>query len=112
MITFNELLTYFALMMLINIALPIVGMWHVFTVTIDSNGVVLNRVNKLLWSDVVNVRKVKALGLNHIRVKRKKGKPWLVPLFFIGKEPIEVALLKNAPENNPLHKLASELINA
>ena len=110
-VTFNELLSVLAVMILVNISLPIIGIWHVFIVTVDSDGIVLNKVNKLLWSDVVDAEKVKILGLNHIRAKRKKGKPWLIPLFFVGKERIEVALLNNAPANNPLHKIASELLN-
>jgi len=109
--TFNELLSALALIMLINISLPIIGIWYVFTVTVNSSGIVLNKVNKLLWSDVISARKVKVLGLNHIRIKRKQGMPWLLPLFFIGENKIEIALLNNAPVNNPLYKVASELQN-
>ncbi len=96
----------------LNVAVVLVGIWNISVITIDQNGVVLYRINKLAWSDISSAKRVKFLGLPHIRVKRKKGLPIWLPLYFKGQRPIEEALLDCAPASNVLNQLELDAKNS
>lgn len=89
----------------LNVAVILAGIWNTGVMTIDQNGVVLYRINKLAWSDMSSAKRVKFLGLPYIRVGRKKGLPFWLPLYFKGQRPIEEALLDCAPASNVLNQL-------
>lgn len=50
----------------LNLAVALAGIWKIGVMTIDQNGVVLYRFNKLAWSDMSSVKRVKFLGLHYI----------------------------------------------
>lgn len=99
-------------MVLVNSALSGVGIWWISGITISSTGLALYGVNKLSWSDVAEARFYTLFGLRCIRVKRIKGMSWSLPLYFVGPEKVEEALLRNAPEGNPLNEVAHRLKSA
>jgi len=89
--------------------MPIIGLWYIAVLTISNKGITLKRFNKLIWSDITEAKKSKFLGFNTIYIKRKKGIPWHLPLYFVGNNTIRGALLENTPKNNPLYNVAFEL---
>lgn len=89
----------------LNVAVVLAGIWSVSIIEIGQNGVTLYRVNKLDWSDVSSAKTVHFLGLPHIRVGRKKGLPFWIPLYFQGQRPIGYALAACAPEASALNQL-------
>ena len=100
---------YIAIIIFLNIFAPLLGVWFISTIRISNEGIVLYRVNKLVWSDIVETYKYNFFGLPYIRIKRKKGMHWWLPLYFIGENTIKEALLKYVPQNNSLHETASVL---
>lgn len=99
------------LFIVISMAIPIIGVWYISTISISNEGIVLYRINKLVWADIVESRKSKFLWFNTIYIKRKKGMPWSLPLYFLGENTIKEALLINVPQDNVLYKVANELPN-
>ncbi len=93
----------------LNVVVVLVGIWSISIVEINHNGVVLYRVNKLVWSDVHSAKRVKFFGLNHIRVKRKKGFPLWIPMYFKGHRPIEKALVACAPTASALSQVQLDI---
>lgn len=75
-------------------------------VAISDEGIVLYRVNRLSWSNIVTVRRVSVLGLPHLLITRKTGFRWWLPLYFHGDRPIEAALAEKAPIGNPIRSYA------
>ncbi|WP_417529641.1 hypothetical protein [Marinobacter lipolyticus] len=51
-----------------NVTVVSLVIWNIGCMTIDQNGVVLYRINKLAWSAISSAKRVKFLGLPHIRV--------------------------------------------
>jgi hypothetical protein len=75
-------------------------------VAISNEGIVLNRINWLSWSNIAAVLRVSVLGLPHLLITRKTGFRWWLPLYFHGKRPIEAALAEKAPIGNPIRSYA------
>ncbi len=75
-------------------------------VAISDEGIVLYRVNRLSWSNIVTVRRVSVLGLPYLLITRKTGFRWWLPLYFHGDRPIEAALAEKAPIGNPIRSYA------
>ena len=75
-------------------------------VAISDEGIVLYRVNRLSWSNIVTVRRVSVLGLPYLLITRKKGFRWWLPLYFRGDRSIEAALAEKAPIGNPIRSYA------
>lgn len=86
------------------IAWALVPLWARFmsVLQIGPDGLVLYRVNRLVWSDVVSVRQRRFLGLSHLVLHRRRGGAWWVPLYFHGPLPVSDALRDAAPEGNPI----------
>jgi hypothetical protein len=97
------------LLYLIALIIPQISIWYLSTMTISDEGIVLYRVNKLSWSDIVEARKSKSFGFNSIHIKRIKGLSWSLPLYMKGNETIKEALLKHVPESNILYTVANDL---
>ncbi len=87
---------------LLQIGLVVVVVRVGGVVAIDDEGLVLARIWRLPWSRVVDARRVSVLGLPYLRVKRRKGLRWSVPLYYLGARSIEEALAARAPESSPL----------
>ena len=80
----NEITAGILIMTFINAALPLVGIWYISVMPISNKGIILYRVNKLVWSDITEASFFSVFGLKHIRLKRKKGMGWSLPLYFVG----------------------------
>jgi len=93
----------------INIIISLVGVWYISKLVISDEGIVLYRANKLVWNDVVYACITKFLGIKSIKIKRRKGLTWYLPLYMVGEIPIREAIINHAPENNALYKVANEL---
>lgn len=89
----------------LNVALVLAGIWSISVIEIDQKGIVLYRVNKLVWSEVSNAKRVNFLGLPHLKVVREKGFPFWIPLYFKGRRPIEETLLSCAPVDSVLKQV-------
>jgi hypothetical protein len=87
---------------LLNLMVVLMGIWLLSTVSISQEGIVLYRFKRLRWEDVCSARRVNFFGLPYIVVKRHKGFPWWLPLYFENHRQIEEALLGAVPHDNPL----------
>lgn len=90
------------------IAMPILTIWQVSVISINSKGIQLYRVNKLVWSDITEAKLTSFVGLPYILIKRKKGMKWWLPLYFKGNLTVEDALISNAPKENPIYEAATK----
>ena len=100
---------HFVIIVASSLFVPLVGIWFISDLKISNEGIVLNRINKLAWSDVTEAFPFTFLGLSLVRIKRAKGSTWSIPLYFIGERPIKEALLKNVPQHNPLYGVVNLL---
>ncbi len=48
---------YIAFIIFLNVFAPLLGVWFISTIRISNEGIVLYRVNKLVWSDIVETYK-------------------------------------------------------
>ena len=96
------------LFLLVVIAIPILSVWQVSVMTINSKGIKLYRVNKLVWSDITDAKQTSFVGLPYILIKRKKGMKWWLPLYFKGNLTVINALINNAPKENPIYEAATK----
>lgn len=97
-----ELTAQVVIPMVINMLLPILGIWYISVLSITASGMRLYRVNKLEWPDITEAKITKFFGLPHVHIKRKKGMPWSIPLYFIGPTTVKQRLIANVPTDNPL----------
>jgi hypothetical protein len=71
-------------------------------VEISRDDIVLYRVKRVAWSDIVSAAPARLLGLPYIKLGRSSGKAWWLPLFFHGATDVPSALEAFAPEDHPL----------
>jgi len=90
------------------IAIPILSIWQVSVMSINSKGIKLYRVNKLVWSDITEAKLTSFVGLPYILIKREKGMKWWLPLYFKGNLTVKDALINNAPKDNPIYEAATK----
>ena len=76
----------------------------VFRLEITPAGMRLYRVNYADWEDFTSARVRRILILPYLHLTRRTGMSWWVPLYFVGPEPIRAALLRYAPEDNPVRQ--------
>jgi hypothetical protein len=79
--------------------------WLFSRMQIDSGGIRLYRVQSLAWNEITGVRMRRWLSLDYLRLERHQGRPWHVPLYFVGTRPILESLHQFAPPNNPVQSL-------
>jgi len=60
--------------------------------------------NKLEWSEISSLKRKRFLGLPYLKVQRRKGVGWWVPLYYVGKTDFEKTLISYLPA-----ELANEL---
>ena len=87
-----------------NLGVSLLGIWSLSVVSISESGLVLYRLNRLKWEDVIGARKVQLLGLPYILIKRKKGFSWWLPLYFCGARNIDEAIAVKVPQGNPIRE--------
>ncbi|MCL1063505.1 hypothetical protein MK852_15440 [Shewanella benthica] len=98
-------------MIFINAAVPLIGIWYISVMSISNDGIILYRVNKLVWPEITEAESFSIFGLKYIRLKRIKGMNWFLPLYFIGEDKVAGSLVRYVPEGNPLFAVAQEVIN-
>jgi hypothetical protein len=94
---------------IVNILISLIGVWYISKLVISDEGMILYKVNKVAWDDVINACSTKFLGIKSIKIKRRKGLTWYLPLYMVGETTIKEALINHAPQNNTLYKVANEL---
>lgn len=77
------------------------------TVSVSSTGIVLYRVNRLLWANIKSVTPRSVLGLRYLHITRIKGfGGWWLPLYLQEPARFFAAIAANAPAGNPLRNYA------
>lgn len=92
------------LLAVVNLGVTLLGIWSISALSISENALVLYRVNRLKWEDVIGARRVRFLGLPHILIKRRKGISWWLPLYFRGARSIEESIKHKVPQGNPVRE--------
>lgn len=90
---------------LLNFSLPLFCVWYCGVMEISDVGICLYRVNNLIWNDITEAKKIKIFGLPYIRITKKQGMDWYLPLYFRGPIAITEKLTKSVPPENPLYKI-------
>ena len=88
------------------VAIAEVGTYFLCTVVVTRDGIELYRINKAQWDDVTGATRTSFLGLPYLKVQRKKGVEWRIPLYLRKPEEFRQALGKKAPVGNPLREYA------
>lgn len=109
LISTNSLDKYFITIVTLSLLTPLIGILFLSDLKISGEGIVLNHVNKLVWSEVTEASLNTFLGTPYVRIKKVKGSSWVLPLYFIGEHPIKEALLKNVPQHSPLYGIVNTL---
>jgi len=91
-----------------NLVAAVGGIWFFSAISITKDGLVLYRVNRLKWQDIISARKTSFLGLPYILLKRQKGFAWWLPLYYEGNGNIQDAIISFAPNGNPLKEIVIE----
>lgn len=84
----------------------------VCTVSVSEQGLVLNRVNRLIWSEIVDAKARSVLGLPYVYVSRASGFSWWVPLYLRSPHAFYSAVISLAPPSNPLRTFAEAAVHA
>jgi hypothetical protein len=83
------------------VALFLVAALPRYTVQLRQDGVKLYGLWWLPWTDVTAVTYWSLFGLQHFRVKRRRGLSWSIPLYFVGNRDLGQSLIHAAPPGNP-----------
>jgi len=98
----SRLMLMHIILSIFNLVIAVGGIWFLSTVSITKDGLILYRVNKLKWQEIISARKTSFLGLPYVLLKRQKGFAWWLPLYFEGNGNIKEAIVNLAPDGNPL----------
>ncbi len=71
------------------------------TVQLRPDGVKIQGLWWLPWTDVSAVRYRKLFGLPYFRVKRRRGFSWWIPLYYVGDRDLGSAIVRAAPPDHP-----------
>lgn len=78
-------------------------------IIIENDGLTGQRIlygkEKILWSQKINIRFRKLVGLSFIIIKTKQKKTLWLPMEIDGYEKLLLAVVETAPEGHPLRKL-------
>ena len=81
-------------------------------IEISRDGLVLYRVNRVAWDDIVSAAPARVLGLPYIKLGQRSGKAWWLPLFFQGATDMPSALEAFAPDDHPVKASFTSLRDA
>lgn len=90
-----------------GIVFVIFPMWAT-KLSLRRDGIVLHHFNRLSWTDVTGARVRRFLGLPYLQVRRKRGIPYWIPMFLVGRRPLREALVDAAPVGNPVRECLEE----
>lgn len=82
------------------------------TVSVNEQGLVLYRVNRLSWLDIKEARARSVLGLPYVLISRASGFSWWVPLYLRSPQAFFSAVISAAPKSNPLRSFAEAAVHA
>ena len=89
-----------ALILLIGpLFMAMIALW-ICQVRVSEQGIVLNRINRTSWEDVIEARLRRFFGLEYLWVRRRAGVAWWIPLYVEGKPGIRESLQDMAPPNH------------
>ena len=94
------------LIVLAFVAIAEVGAYFLCTVQVGSDGIVLYRVNRARWQDVTAAMPASFLGLPYLKIQRKNGIRWQIPLYLKKPDDFRRALAASAPVGHPLRVYA------
>jgi hypothetical protein len=77
-----------------------------YTVQLRPNGIKLFSLWWLPWNDVIAVRYSSLLGLPYLRIKRRRGFSWSIPLYFVGDRDLCRAIICAVPPGNSLRSIS------
>ena len=77
-----------------------------YTVQLRPDGIKLFSLWWLPWTDVVAARYTSLLGLQSLRIKRRHGFSWSIPLYFVGDCDLGDSIVRAAPPGNPLRSVS------
>lgn len=95
----------------VQTALFLVILLGVCTVSVNPEGLTLNRLNKASWADITSVKQTTFLGLPYLLVHRHQGWRWWLPLYLRDPRGFIVALRESAPAGNPVRTYAESQSN-
>ena len=107
----SDSISFTFLVALAYVAVAEIGTYYLCTVVVGRNGIVLYRINRADWQDMTAARQVSFLGLPYLKVERKKGLTWRIPLYLTKPYEFRLALVANAPVGNPLRKFAEDNVS-
>jgi hypothetical protein len=81
---------------------PYVGTLLLSVIVLSAEGIVFNRLWHIAWDDVVEARECEILRVPHLRLRRRKGMPIWLPLYYVGERSLRDALRDQAPNGNPI----------
>jgi len=84
------------------LATYLVGVIWIPRLSVGASGLVINRMFRLGWADIASARARTVLGLPYVQAKRKSGRSYWIPLYFVGGGRVSECLLKHAPSANPI----------
>ncbi|SRR5216683_1941106 len=77
-----------------------------YTVQLRPDGIKLFSLWWLPWTDVIAVRYSSLFGLPSLRVNRRRGFSWSIPLYFVGDCDLGYAIICAAPAGNSLRSIS------
>jgi len=89
----------------------ILAVWLLFVIDIVDEGIRLYRVSLVRWEDILDARPIRLIGLRYIRISRKKGLPYWLPLNVNRQEDLEAEILHVAPAGNPIRAAVESASN-
>jgi hypothetical protein len=85
------------------------SLW-VFKLIVHDDGIVMYRLNRMMWSEVQSARFRRVVGLPYLHVRRQHGMAWWLPLYFRGARDLRCALIERAPEGNPIPRCLKQVM--
>jgi len=76
--------------------------WWFFVIDVIDEGIRLYRISLIRWEDILDAKPIRLLGLPNIRIFRKKGLPYWLPLYVSRQADLEAEILRAAPAGNPI----------
>jgi hypothetical protein len=89
---------------LIILSVSLLSSLYISELRVSSDGLILNRFNRLAWSEVTAARLRSFGGLPYLFVNRRRGSSWWIPLYYSGPVDLREALLQHAPEGHPVRR--------
>jgi hypothetical protein len=87
------------------LAVNVFSLWCIHTgsqIHVFPSGIWMYRLWWLPWGDIREAKYYTVLGLPYVRVKRRRGFTWSIPLYYAGAKDLRQTIVGTAPAGNPL----------